>query len=113
MTVRDLIELGDVKEKQALAMLTYYIVKLENEEIKEKELQEMLDNYCLNMANTFLETHKDELKDKQLNWQFRSHMQVIGADKPHSGHRFYEALYKQMGLYNKDNEETEEKISGI
>ena len=56
MDVRDLIELADIKEKQALALLTFYIPKLENDEIKENELQEMIDSYCDNMAETFLLT---------------------------------------------------------
>lgn len=96
MDIRDLIYLADIKEKQALAMLDFYIPKFVNDEIKEKELQEIIDSYCNNMADNFMETYKETLLDEQLNWQFRSHMQVKGADKPHSGHRFYEALYRKM-----------------
>ncbi len=109
MDIRDLIELADIKERQALALLTHYIPKLENNEINEKEVQENIDNYCDNMAETFLENHKEDLKDKQLNWQFGSYLLVKGADKPHSGYRFYEALYRKMSVVNKDDEEIEEK----
>ena len=67
----------------------------------------MVDNYCNNMAETFLEANKDALLDEQINWQFRSHMLVKGADKQHSGHRFYESLYRKMNLLDKKVEETE------
>ena len=55
----------------------------------------------------------EDLKDKQLIWQFRSYLLVKGADKPHSGYRFYEALYRKIGLLKQDAEEVEEETNNI
>jgi len=107
MDIRDLIDLADIKEKQALALLTHYIPKLENDEIQEKDIQAIIDNYCNNMAESFIENHKADLLEKQLNWQFRSYLLGKGADKPHSGHRFHEALYRKINLLEKTLEETD------
>ena len=103
MDLRDLIGLAEIKEQQALALLTIYVGKIEN-----KEIQEMIDNYCSNMADSFLLRHSEDFKDLKLNQEFRNYLLVKGADKPHSGYRFYEALYKKMSSPNKNENVIEE-----
>ena len=96
MDVRDLIAFADIKEQRALALISLYHGKLPN-----KDLQEMVNNYCNNMVDIFIENYKDALNDEKIRWQFTSHMLVISADKPNSGRIFYETLYKKMT--NKEN----------
>ena len=104
MTVRHLIELADVKEAQALAMLTYYMPKIENNEIQIEEVQEKIDVYCKNMADSFINNYQEELKDSLINQQLRNYILSIKADKPHSGYRFYETLYKKINELDCNNE---------
>ena len=91
MTLKNLIGLGDVLEKQAFAFLTYL-----NGKTSDEELQIQVDMYCENMAKSFVSNHKNDLLDKQLLYGLRNHINDIGAKEPHSGYRFYEALYKQL-----------------
>lgn len=96
MTLEDLIGLADVKEKQAFALLCYY-----NEKIPHDELQEKVDLYCDNLANTFVSDHRGDLSKKQIMLGMRKHILNIGADKKHSGHRFYESLYIKLNNFSK------------
>jgi hypothetical protein len=68
-----------------------YRNKVDNE-----ELQQGLDNYCDNMAQSFIQTHAELLTDEKLRVQLRRHIASMGADKKHSGYRFYEALYRNL-----------------
>ena len=88
MDIKRLIDLADVKEQQAFAYTSYY-----NGKVSDDELQKGLDNYCRNMAISFIEEHK--LND-EMCLGIRKHILKIGADKKHSGHRFYEALYQEL-----------------
>lgn len=100
MNLNDLIGLADIKEIQAKALIDIYKDKVSN-----KELQQMIDNYCDNMSTTFLETYKEDLKNNQLTMGLRNYILNIKADKPHSGYRFYEALYRKLNEPAKTNEE--------
>ena len=101
MTLNNLIDLADVKEKQARALLAYY-----NGRIPPEKFQGLVDDYCNNLADSFLETHQTDLEDSNLKGLFKNYMLLINADEPHSGYRFYEALYKKMFALEK-TEETE------
>ncbi len=106
MTLKDLIDLGDVREKQAFAMTSFFAGKVNNE-----RLQNAVDAYCDNLARSFISKYKSELQDKELLFGLRKHILSIGADKPHSGNRFYEELYKKLN-YNENlisNNQTEQK----
>jgi len=106
MGLKNLIDLANIKEKQAFAMIDLYKGKVEN-----KVMQSIVDDYCDNMANTFLEKNELDLQDVEIYQQFRNYIILIGANKPHSGHRFYEALYKKMSELNKDkNIENEQEM---
>ena len=95
--LKDLIELAEIKEKQALAFTGYLNGKVEDE-----ELQKMVDNYCYNMAVSFITKYKELLEDEQIYYGLRRHISSIKADKPHSGHRFFESLYKNLNDNTKE-----------
>ena len=92
MTLKQLIELGDVQEKQAFAYLCY----LNSKNTSVAQLQQQVDTYCNNLAGTFILKYKNILQDKNILVGLRKHISCIGADKPHSGNRFYEALYNSL-----------------
>ena len=104
MTLKDLIDIGDVREKQAFAMTSFFAGKVDNE-----RLQNAVDAYCDNLARSFISKYKRELQDNDLLLGLRRHISSINADKPHSGYRFYEALYKVLNDYEKIcNNQTEQ-----
>ena len=98
MTLKHLIELGDVQEKQAFAYLCYL-----NNKIFDEQLQQQVDAYCNNLAVSFISKHKDLLQDKNILVGLRRHISWLGADKPHSGHRFYEALNNSLNIFELTN----------
>ena len=55
MTLKDLIDLGDVREKQAFAMTSFFAGKVDNE-----RLQNAVDAYCDNLARSFISKYKRE-----------------------------------------------------
>ena len=106
MTLKDLIDLGDVREKQAFAMTSFFAGKVDTE-----RLQNAVDAYSDNLARSFISKYKRELQDKDLLLGLRRHILSINADKPHSGYRFYEALYKALNDYEKIcNNQTEQTL---
>ena len=107
MTLNKLIDLADIKEKQAEALLSFY-----HSRIPYESFQTMVDDYCTSMATSFIETHQEDLQDEELKKQLNNYIVLIGADSLHSGHRFYEALYRKLNGLEKVKEdeslETEE-----
>ena len=101
MTLKTLIDLGDIKEKQAFALTGYLADKIDVDKLDIETLQNAVDSYCDNLAHSFISEHKDDLKDKHLLLGLRNHILSIRADKPHSGYRFYEALYKKLNDFEK------------
>ena len=99
MDIQQLIGLADVKEQQAFAFTSIYNGKVPNE-----DLQKGIDDYCSQMADSFLEKHTKSLLDENLRRQLRKHILNLGANKKHSGHRFYESLYSKLNAF-------EEKIN--
>ena len=91
MSVENIIQVLEVKEKQALAFTKIYKDKLPYE-----ELQKAIDEYCKSMVISFLESHKEILSDKEINLSLRRYIINIGSDKPHSGKRVFEVLYKAL-----------------
>ena len=108
MTLKDLIDLGDIREKQAFALTGILVDK----GVNVKKLQMEVDSYCDNLACSFISKYKSELQDKELLLGLRKYILSIGADKPYSGKRFYEALYKKLNDYEKiiDGNKTEQTL---
>ena len=100
MEISELIKLADIKEKQAFAFTSYYCDKMEID-----QLQKAIDAYCENMAKSFVAKHKQTLENSNKLLQFKQHILSLGANMPHSGKRFYEALYKQLHQAEKSIEQ--------
>lgn len=103
MDFKKLIDLADVKEKQAFAFTSIYNGKVSNE-----ELQKGIDDYCSQMAESFIAEHGEKLLNDELRIKLRRYICSIGADKKHSGHRFYEALYKKIQAFEVKNQQENE-----
>ena len=89
MLDKKLIDILDVKEKQALAFTSIYKEKLEYD-----DLQKAIDQYCSNMACNFLEANREYLQKDNNLLELRKYLCSVQADKPYSGKRVHEALYK-------------------
>lgn len=98
-----LVELAIIKEKQVFAFSGYYASKVDH-----KKLQEMIDAYSKSLAEGFVDSHKTELADSTTKTFLINHLTSCGANKPHSGYRFFEALYKE--LYSPQNEIPDERV---
>ena len=91
MEVKKLIGLMEIREMQASAYFDFYFDRLQID-----DLQKALDGYCERMAETFVENHYSELENEETLVAIRRHIASLGANKPHSGKRFHEALYKEL-----------------
>lgn len=104
MTLKQLINLADVQEKQAFAYCCYL-----NDKTSDNQLQKNINSYSNNLAKTFVLKHKIILQDPEILLGLRKHIWVLGADKPHSGHRFYEALSKVLDTINSPKPSNEDE----
>ena len=91
MDFKRLIELANIKESQAFAFTCFYAEKMDRD-----ELQKAIDCYRNNMAKNFVLEHQEILGEREMNINLRRHISMLGADKKHSGKRFYEALFRQL-----------------
>jgi len=105
MDFERLIGLADVKEKQAFAYTSIYNGKVSND-----DLQKGIDEYCEQMAISFIAEHKELLSDDKIRLQLRRHMFNIGANNKHSGHRFYEALYTKIRAFENEMTQNERDL---
>lgn len=102
METKKLIGLMDVKELQASAYFDYYMDKVQID-----VLQNMLDDYCERMAESFVSNHYADFEDEETLVAVRRHITSLGANKPHSGKRFHEALYKELKKFVPNAKEKE------
>ena len=97
MDTKRLIDLIEVKDRYACAMLDYYISK--NITIT-NALQQYVDGVCDNMAINFIESHIDMFNDKQVQTEVFRYLNSLGVKQGHTGKRFSEALYRQLRKYH-------------
>ena len=77
-----------------------------------ENLQEAIDDYCNNMAESFIESYNEFFANKVYRIQLIRYLHSIGADKPHSGKRFHETMYKQIcNIKDKRMKESVEDIN--
>ncbi len=100
MEAKKLINLMDVKEMQAFAYLEYYVDKMPI-----SDLQKAVDEYCDRMAEGFINNHYPEFSDEETLVVIRRHISRLGADKAHSGKRFYEAVSKRLKQFSSSQKE--------
>lgn len=103
MEIRRLIGLIEIKELQASAYFDYYL----NNNVPIDVLQEMLDGYCERMAECFIKNHYSELENEETLVAIRRYITSLGANKPHSGKRFHEALYNELKKFTPNAKEKE------
>ena len=99
MDLKQLIEHADVCEAQAFAYTGYL-----NGRVSDEELQSRVDDYCKSMAETFISKYKTDLSERDKLIGLRRFISSIRADKPHSGYRFYEALYNSLAEIEPEKE---------
>ena len=111
MTYSQLSGLIDIKDKQVFAYFTTAL----NQHGKEKMalIQSLTDQYASDMAKNFIAAHKDFFAKEENKALAYEKIKSLGADKPHSGRRFSEFLYKHLKsgitLESVEVEEEEEK----
>lgn len=101
-TTYQILMLGDVKEAQVKAFLSYYYNTLGDEHIN--EIQERTTNYAQTLADSFMKEHQNYFDSRKNRIEFYESMRGMRADKPHSGHRFWEQLYKSVIALEQTNE---------
>ncbi|MBE5746472.1 MAG: hypothetical protein E7359_04235 [Clostridiales bacterium] len=99
-----LLDLIDVKNKEALAYTGILRNKMDSGEISYEELQEAIDIVCDNLAEGFIEKFKKYLEKDDIRKDLKKQLRSIGADKKHSGKRVQEALYKKLDAFEKSLE---------
>ena len=91
MRVKDIMDLLEVKERQALAFCDMYKEKLEYD-----DLQKAIDYYAKNLAKSLIQKCTPLIYEERFRNDIKRQLYIIGVDKPHSGKRVYEAFYKQV-----------------
>ena len=91
MDVKTVMDLLEVREKQALAFCHVYKEKLSYE-----DLQSAIDCYCNNMADSLIQRCTTLIYEEKFRNDLKRQLHNLGADKPHSGKRAYEAFYKKI-----------------
>ena len=71
------------------------------------DLQKELDGYCERMAESFIKNHYGDFEDAETLLEIRRYITSIGANNPHSGKRFHEALYKALKQFDSISKEKE------
>ena len=91
---KQIIALAELRESMVKAYFDHYYKQMGEE--NKKVVQEMTDSYAGLLAEHFIAEHDtffaEERKREKINYKIRS----LGADKKHSGYRFWEALGKAM-----------------
>ena len=108
MDLQHLIRKIETKNNQAKA----YCGFLNNNGIPYEEMQELIDEYCNNMANNFILDTKEVLRDKLMMENLIKHLKSIGANNKHSGYRFAEVLYKKLNNFDQIIAENKEEEQG-
>lgn len=99
MTTKDLLDILDIRNKEALAYCGILKEKFDAGLLSIEDLQTMVDNLCDNMANSFIEKYKNYLEKDSIRLEIRRHLVNMGANREHSGKRVQEALYKKLDTF--------------
>ena len=79
----------------------------------ERLVQEMTSSYALLVAESFLGKHEIFFAQEENRRKIRYQISTLGADKAHSGHRFWEALNKAMKNQEKSSSDENNEIGEI
>ena len=99
MNVYDLIDILEIRIKEALAYCGIIKEKFDAGLLNIEDLQTNIDNLCNNMADNFIEKYKTYLEKDSIRLEIRRHLVNMGANRQHSGKRVQEALYKKLDSF--------------
>ena len=91
MQIKHVIDLLEVREKQALAFCNIYKEKLSYE-----DLQKSIDFYASNLAKGLIQKCTPLIYEEKFRSDLKRHLHNLGVDKPYSDKRVYEAFYNQL-----------------
>ena len=89
-----------LRDQESLACLSYYYKVLGDDEIG--RIQQLTTEYSQAKAETFFKDNKAFFDVEENRVDFFRFMSSIHADRPHSGKRFSEELYKIVWAYAKN-----------
>lgn len=112
MKFEHIYDIIDLKDSQVKAYIEVCLQQKKNDDrISIELIQTLATSYAQNLTQTFIENYREILCDEENKIRVRKYLASRGADKPHSGNRFSEELYKALpGIeFNKDGSEEKEK----
>lgn len=107
MATKKLIDLIELKDRYAIALMDYHLDKMEEDLLPERlsALQQYIDDVCESWAKTFIALYSRELSDRQMQIAIFRYLDSLGIKQEHTGKRFSEALYKQLHYIFMDNQQ--------
>lgn len=94
--INKLINLIELKDKSACALMDYYINKGVT---ANREFQKYIDDVCDSMAKNFIIKYQEQFNNRQMQIEIFRYLDSLGVKQGHTGKRFSEALYRQLHLY--------------
>ncbi|MBQ8443792.1 MAG: hypothetical protein IJX25_00350 [Clostridia bacterium] len=91
---RQIVSLAAAQEQQVRAYFIYYLKKMGKEEAL--TVWEMTSNYARRLATAFLRQHENFFENEENKQKIANKIARLGADKPHSGYKFWEELSVQL-----------------
>ena len=106
MDIKRLIDLIELKDRYAIALMDHYI----NKGVNTKDLQKYTDSICNDWARTFIALYHNEFNNRETEVAIFRYLDSIGVRQGHTGKRFSEALYKRLSGFarEKDSQTTNE-----
>ena len=113
MTINRLIELIELKDKYAIALMDSQLNGMPEEQIDSKisTLQKYVDETCAEWAMVFICKHQEVFNDRQTRIEIYKYLNSLGVKEGNTGKRFSEALYKQLRYMYSHNQARQDKIN--
>lgn len=103
MNAKKLIDLIELKDKYAIALMDHYI----NKGLAISNVQKLTNSACDDWATSFIASYHKELADRETEIAVFRYLDSLGVKQGHTGKRFSEALYKQLHNIYMDNQKNE------
>ena len=97
MTVKNIIDLLDVRNCQAKAYCEVYSKYLEY-----SDLQKAVNGYALNLANSLMKQCEAQIKNESFRKELKQNLLNIGANKNYNGKRVHKAFYELLINYEQN-----------
>lgn len=98
MYAKQFIDLIELKDKSACALMDYYLDRIDEEQLPKilPKLQKYIDDVCDNMAENFIIKYQEQFNNRQTQIEVFRYLDSLGVKQGHTGKRFSEALYRQL-----------------